>query len=150
MDKTTSTAPLRAPWHLWIIALLLFFIYANGVYDYFMMLSLNDSYYASKHYGEEVKLYFAHYPLFPLILYTLNIFSGVIAPILLLLRSRWATPIALLSVISISGLECITFTWMNRWNILGTMISLFDIGILLITVGMYLYCRFLSQRRLLK
>ncbi|WP_427181599.1 hypothetical protein [Paenibacillus sp. TC-CSREp1] len=150
MKKDSLLLSSKAPWHLWVIAGIFLFIYANGVYDYFMMLGLNEDYYTSKNYGEAVKNYFSDYPIIPLILYTINIFSGVLAPCFLLLRLRWAVLLAGLSAYSILGLEFITFTWMNRWNILGAAVSMFDIFILLLTFAMYLYCKNLLRRRVLR
>lgn len=150
MKKASLLLSSKAPWHLWIIAGMFLFIYANGVYDYFMMLGLNKDYYRAKNYGEAVKNYFSNYPVIPLILYTINIFMGVLAPCLLLLRSRWAVLLAGLSAFTILGLEFITFTWMNRWDILGAAVSLFDIFILLLTFAMYLYSKYLLRRGVLK
>lgn len=150
MKKDPLLLSSRAPWHLWVIAGIFLFIYANGVYDYFMMLGLNEDYYRAKNYGEAVKNYFSNYPVIPLILYTINIFMGVLAPCLLLLRSRWAVLLAGLSAFTILGLEFITFTWMNRWDILGAAVSLFDIFILLLTFAMYLYSKYLLRRGVLK
>ncbi|MBP1904607.1 hypothetical protein J2Z32_001230 [Paenibacillus turicensis] len=150
MKKASWFLFSKAPWHLWVIASIFLFIYANGVYDYFMMLGLNEDYYTAKNYGEAVINYFSNYPVIPLILYTINIFSGVLAPCFLLLRLRWAVTLAGLSAFSILGLEFITFTWMNRWDILGAAVSLFDIFILLLTFAMYLYSKFLLRRGVLK
>lgn len=150
MKKDSLLLSSKAPWHLWVIAGIFLFIYANGVYDYFMMLGLNEDYYTAKNYGKAVKNYFSNYPVIPLILYTINIFMGVLAPCLLLFRSRWTVTIAGLSAFSILGLEFITFTWMNRWNILGAAVSLFDIVILLLTFAMYLYSKYLLRRGVLR
>ncbi len=86
----------------------------------------------------------------PLVFWTLNVFSGLMAPILLHIRSRWAVQVALVSSVSILALELITFAFMDRWNILGPWISLFDIGILILTFGLFFYCRVMTRRGVLK
>lgn len=58
-DETTGRA--RAPWHLWFIGLFFIFIYANGIYDYFMMLGHDPAYYRAKGYGQAVFEYFTDY-----------------------------------------------------------------------------------------
>lgn len=141
---------VKTPWHLWIIGLIFTFIYSNGVYDYFMMLGHNVEYYNSKNYGDAVVEYFRNYPIVPLILWTVNIFGGLIAGILLFFRTNWAMWLSLISSISMLLLEIITFAFMNRWNVLGTFISLFDIGLLIITWLFFFYCKFLAREKVLK
>lgn len=41
-------------WHVWLMVLVVGFIYAMGIYDFFMMLSHNEHYYASHNYGQAV------------------------------------------------------------------------------------------------
>ncbi|HEX3076016.1 MAG TPA: hypothetical protein VHQ24_04020 [Lachnospiraceae bacterium] len=141
---------IRSPWHLWLIGLIFTFLYSYAIYDIFMMLGHNEAYYSSKHLGKAAYTYFTNYPVFPLIFWVLNIVSGAIAPILLLLRSRLAVPTSLISAISIIILEFITFTFRNRWNALGSSIGIFDIIMLLITVGLYFYCKAMGKLGVLK
>jgi hypothetical protein len=148
--KTSIEYRTKTPWHLWLIGFLFIFIYANGVYDYFMMLGHDANYYNSKNYGENVVEYFTDYPFVFLVFYTINIFGGLIAPILLLFRTRWAAFMALVSAVSMLFLEVLTFAFRDRWNVLGAWVSLFDIALLLLTGGFYFYCRTLAKRDVLK
>jgi hypothetical protein len=148
--KTFQENSIRTPWHLWFIGLFFIFIYTYGIYDYFMMLGHNEAYYNSKRFGDTVLAYFTDYPILPLVFWTMNVFSGLIAPILLLFHTRWAAQVAMISSISMLCLEFITFTFMNRWNVLGPWISLFDIVILLMTFSLFLYCRVMVKRGVLK
>ena len=141
---------IKIPWHLWLMGFFFIFIYANGVYDYFMMLGLNVDYYNSKHYGEAVVAYFTNYPIGLLILYTVNIFCGLLSPILLLFRTRLAMWVAFISAVSMLFLEVLTFSFRNRWNVLGPWVSLFDITLLLMTWGLFFYCRALAKKGVLK
>ena len=139
----------KAPWHLWFIAIFFIFIYANGVYDYFMMLGHNMDYYNAKGYGESVVQYFTDYPIPFLVLYTTNIFTGLIAPILLLFKKKIATYVSLVSAISDTLLLILTFLFRNRLNVLGMNIALFDIGIAIITFGLYFYCNKMKEKHVL-
>jgi len=148
--KTSNQHGAKLPWHLWLIGLFFIFIYTNGIYDYFMMLGHNVDYYNSKHYGKAVFEYFTNYPLMFLILYTTNIFCGLIAPILLLFRTRWAVHAAFVSAVSMLCLDVLTFALRNRWNVFGPWISLFDIALLIMTWGFFFYCRGVAKRGGLK
>lgn len=129
------------PWHRWIVALVMIFIYTNGLFDFFMMLTHNISYYESKGYGEAVYGYFTDYPLVPLLFWALNITTGFLAGFFLLFHLSWAKKLALISALSMALLQLITFGFMDRWNILGTYISIFDLFLLLLTFSFYGYCR---------
>ncbi|MBM7833229.1 hypothetical protein [Clostridium sardiniense] len=141
---------IKTPWHLWFVAILFIFIYTNGVYDYFMMLGHNMDYYNSKGYGDTVVQYFTNYLTPFLILYTMNIFAGILAPILLLLRKKVATYVALISAVSDTLLLILTFLFRNRLNVLGFSIALFDIGIALSTFGLYYYCTKMKKKEILR
>lgn len=140
----------RAPWHLWLIALFFIFIYANGVYDYFMMLGHNIDYYEVKGFGEETLKYFTNYPIGLLIFWTMNILCGIISPILLLFRTKLAVWVAFISAVSMFLLEAIGFLFMNRWDALGTFVSLFDIGLLILTWIFFFYCSHLKKNGILE
>ena len=140
----------KVPKHLWLISLFFLFIYSIGIYDFFMVLGHNEAYYNSNNFGPAVVEYFTDYPLIPLFFWATNLLSGFIAPILLLFRSKWALKAAFVSAISIIILQLITFTFMNRWNVLGPWISMFDIVILILTVLFYFYCKKISTKILLR
>ena len=140
----------KAPWHLWFIAIFFTFIYTNGIYDYFMMLGHNMYYYNAKGYGSAVVQYFTNYPIPYLILYTTNIFAGFLASIILLFKKKTATSVAFVSAISDTLLLILTFLFRNRLNVLGMNIALFDIGIAIITFGLYFYCNKLKEKDILR
>src|SRR5699024_12344182 len=81
MSKTYKTG---APWHLWFIALFFIFIYANGVYDYFMMLGYNMDYYEEKGFGEEKYKYFTNYPIGLVVFWTTNILCGITSTLMII------------------------------------------------------------------
>lgn len=148
--KVSTEHRVKTPWHLWVMGLFFIFIFANGVYDYFMMLGHNVDYYNSKHYGEAVVKYFTNYPKLCLLFYTLNVFCGLISSILLLFKTKWAMRCAFVSAVSMICLDILTYTFRNRWNVFGTAISVFDIALLLMTCGFFFYCRVLTKRGVLK
>ncbi|WP_155974795.1 hypothetical protein [Virgibacillus sp. CM-4] len=133
----------KMPLHLWVIALFFIFLYMIGIYDYIMSLSLNTAYFDSQDDGNDQYHYFSNYLL---ICWTLNLISGMIAPIFLLLRMKRSIILALLSTVALFLLNAITFIFMNRLTIFGFTQSLFDLSILLLTFGLYWYCRYMLFR----
>lgn len=140
----------QTPWHLWLVAVFFILLSVAGAYDYLMLLDLNEAYFDAQNWGNSQITYFTDYPLLPRIFWTINIGSGLVAPTLLLLRSRWAEWLALIYVASQVCLLLITFGFMNRWNMLGPQMATFDILITLMMFGLYLYCRRMSARGTLR
>ncbi|WP_330632528.1 hypothetical protein [Halocatena halophila] len=147
---STSSHTKKAPWHLWFVALFFLLLNIFGLYDYIMVLELNEAYFKSQNFGASIITYFTDYPLLPRIFWTIGVVSGVITPVLLMLRTRWTVWLALTCVISRGCLHLITFGFMDRWNVFGLWLSLFDTSIFLLTVGLYLYCRRMSARGVLQ
>lgn len=135
----------KNPWHVWVFSLFLLFIYSMGIYDLFMMLSHNVGYYHSHGYEQEVVEYFTNYPIYFLVLWIANLAYGFTAPILLILQNNCATPVALTSASADFFLLLFTFTFKNRFQVLGAGVAGFDIFILLLTFAFYLYCRHLDK-----
>lgn len=131
----------KRPWHLWLVALFVAFMYAMGCYDFVMMLTHNAVYYVSHGYGPEVVVYFTNYPFYFLICWVANLLCGFVAPILLILKKpKGAKQTALMSAIADALLLAGTFALRNRFAVLGANIALFDIFILAMTFAFYLYC----------
>ncbi|PID35805.1 MAG: hypothetical protein CR993_08010 [Rhodobacterales bacterium] len=109
----------NTPWHLWVIALFFMFLYAIGIYDYLMMRSDNEAYYAAQGFGAEVRRYFTDYPLPLLALWTTSVFSAPMAVILLMFRFRWAVDAAFVAFLSMLLLDAFTFAFRDRWHVFG-------------------------------
>lgn len=131
----------KLKWYGIIFALFILFLYIMGIYDIFMMLSHNESYYISKGYGEIVHNYFTNYPVIGLAFWIGNLVGGLISPILYLIKNKYAYKVAMLSFICDLVLIILGVAFRNRLNVLGINIFYFDLFILLITLfwGIYLY-----------
>lgn len=131
----------KRPWHVWVVALFVGFMYTIGCYDFVMMLTHNAAYYASHGYGLEVVVYFTNYPLYFLVFWAANLVCGFAAPILLILKKpKSAKQVAFISTIADALLLAGTFALRNRFAVLGANIALFDMFILVMTFAFYLYC----------
>lgn len=138
------------PWHLWAVSLAALLLYAVGAYDYVLTASLDRGYFAAQGYGPAAVAYFSEYPLVPRILWTVNIAAGLLAPVLLLALSRWAVLAAALAAAAQLLLLLVTFGLMGRWSALGPFLAAFDTAIWLLTIGLWLYCRRLAARGVLR
>jgi hypothetical protein len=137
-------------WHLWIVGLFFVLLNAAGAYDYVMTLGQDADYFQSQDYDDTQIAYFEDYPILPAVFWTIGVWGALAASILLLLRSRWATPVAVIALVSQLCLDLVTFGFIDRWQIFGPQRSLFDGAILLLTAVLSLYCRAMSARGVLR
>jgi hypothetical protein len=131
-----------------LFSLFMIFMYSMGIYDLFMMLSHNSSYYQIHGYGPSVIHYFTNYPLPFLILWITNLIAGVLSPVFLLIltNKKIAKNMALTSTIADALLLFGTFLLKNRLAVLGLNIALFDLFILFLTFTYYLFCLKFSHK----
>ncbi len=139
-----------APWHLWVIGMVFVLLNLGGAYDYVMALSENADYFRSQNYNSDQIGYFTDYPLLPAIFWTLGVWCGLLAAILLLVRTRWSVPVAVTGLAGQVILDILTFGFRDRWQILGPRLALFDLGVLLLTTGFVIYCRTQASRGTLR
>lgn len=139
-DKISNRSISKTNCHLWGIGTLFIFIYFIGSYDFVMIQVHNIGYLNSLDIKGDVMGYFTNYPLILKILWAINIISGLLAGIFLLLRKKTAILFALSSAISKLILDIFTFSFMKRWEIFGAKASCTDLSILLITFGFLIYC----------
>ena len=145
-----QTTKSRLPWHFWVVGPFFVLLYGAGAYDHVMTHGRDAAYFESQGYDDAQIAYFTDYPLVPDVFWTIAVWGALFAAVLLLLRSRWAVPVVFAALISQVCLNVVTFAFMDRWQILGTRLALFDGGVLLLTVGLLLYCRAMSARDVLR
>jgi hypothetical protein len=145
----SSGTKKKMPWHLLMVGLVFIFIYLIGLYDYIMIHLNNIEYMQSLNVKGDIVEYFSNYPIFYSILWTINVFGGLVAAILLFFRKKWATIISLLVVFSKFFLDALTFLFRSRWEVFGVQASLADIMVLLISIGFFVYCRAMVKRGVL-
>lgn len=131
----------KLKWYGVLFAFVILFIYLMGIYDLFMMLGHNEAYYASHGYGQGVVDYFTDYPIKFLIFWITNLLCGFVSPILYIARKKIASKIAFISFIADGILITLTSIFRNRISVLGISVFIFDLIILIITLGFYLFCK---------
>lgn len=131
----------KLKWYGVLFALFILFMYIMGVYDLFMMLSLNESYFISKGYSNLIVEYFTNYPMYMLIFWILNLIAGLVSPILYLFKNINSYKVAFVSFCSDLILIVLGVCLRDRFSVFSTDIIYFDIFILIITLlfGIYLY-----------
>jgi hypothetical protein len=88
--------PARAPWHLWAAGLVSLLWNAYGAYDYTMSVTRNPSYLANYPAGTLEVL--NAMPRWAIAAWAVGVWASLAGSILLLLRSRHAAPVFVLSL----------------------------------------------------
>jgi uncharacterized membrane protein len=140
----------RAPWHLWMVGLFFTLLYAASAYDQVRTLGQGADYLRLGHYKVTQIAYFTDAPISLNILWSIGVWGILAAAILLLLRTRWATPVAYIALAAQVLLDIVTFGFMDRWQLFGPWLSLYDLAMLLLTAAFVLYCRAMSARGVLR
>lgn len=139
MTARRERANAGRPWHVWVVAIAVFTLYIGGARDYLLIL-IGDTGYIQGQFGSDGVVYFADYPVLLRFVWAVNILAGLISPILLVARSRWALAGAVVAATAQIALLAVTFTILERWAILGAATSLFDIGVAVVTTLFAGYC----------
>ncbi|GAB2471631.1 hypothetical protein GCM10027063_10240 [Promicromonospora xylanilytica] len=129
--------------------MVVFALYIGGLRDYLLIL-IHDTDYIGGQFGSGGIIYFTDYPPVLRVIWAINILGGLIAPVLLVARNRWAAPTALIAGAAQVVLLVVTFALLDRWAMLGAATSWFDIGVGVVTVLFAVYCRTMRRRGLLR
>ena len=142
---------MKAPWHLWFVGGFSVVFNTIGAFDYLMTRRHNAAYFEQLGYGAAQIAYFEHYPVLPAVFWTVAVFGAVAASVLLLFRSRYTVPVALVALCAHAGLDIISFGFMDRLIVFGVRQSLFDILVPLgLAAALYWYAVVMSRRGVLR
>jgi hypothetical protein len=144
-----QSMPLGSLVRLRVIAGIFGLLSLVGAYDNIMTLTHNTAYFEYLGYGARQIAYFTNYPIPLMLLFILGVWGTVIGSVLLFCRSRWAVQSFGIAFFSQLILDIITFTFRQRWEVLGPKLCIQDIIILLLTLGMLLYARSLYKNKLI-
>ena len=102
---TTVSAPApevairRTPWHLWVVGVLSLLWNAFGAFDYTMSHTQGDAHFRKAGMTDAQIAAFHAIPPWMELFWAMGVWGAVIGSVLLLLRSRWAVPVLLASLV---------------------------------------------------
>jgi hypothetical protein len=78
-----------APWHLWLVGLLMLIWNAMACVSHVMTLTQNAAYFRSTGVTPQIAAYFAASPAWYVVAWTIGVWGGVVAAVGLLMRKSW-------------------------------------------------------------
>lgn len=133
--------PASTPWHLWAVGLVSLLWNAYGGYDYTMSHLDPAAYIASAGYGPEVTAWFEAFPTWATAAWAIGVWASVLGSILLLLRSRHATTLFLLSLVGALVSFGYQFTSDRPAEVAGGAAAIMPVVILIAIAAQWYYAR---------
>ena len=138
----------RAPWHLWVVGVAAVLWNAVGALDYVMTQTRNAQYMAG--FTAEQLAFFYGLPPWTVAAWAIGVWGGVLGSLLLLLRKAIAAWVFLASLIGVVLTTFQNYVLSNGMEVMGGPGSVvFTAVIFFIAVGLYLYARAMTTRRVL-
>ncbi|HVT74713.1 MAG TPA: hypothetical protein VHD61_16390 [Lacunisphaera sp.] len=143
MTETTS-APAKAPWHLWVVGGLSLLWNAMGALDFAMTETHNEAY--LKQFTPEQLAYFTGFPAWVIVTWGLATWGSLVGSLLLLLRQGAAAHVFLASFVAMILTFVHNFLLSDGLKVMGGPGALvFTAAIVVVGFGLFLYAR--AQRR---
>jgi len=135
------------PWHLWVVGILAVLWNAIGAFDYVATQTQIESYMAQ--FTPQQLEFFYGFPTWLVFFWATAIWSSVAGSFALLLRSRFAYPLFLISLLSMIVTSIHNFGFSNGAEVMGQVGVIFSAIIALICVFLVIYSRAMVTRRVL-
>lgn len=149
MSESQSENNGKAPWHLWVIAIVGILWNSMGAMDYFMTQTRNEGYMSA--FTPEQLSFFYGLPTWTVACWAIAVWGGVAGTIFLLLRQRAAVWIFLASLVAMVLTTFQNYVLSNGLEVIGDIFSLvFTAVIFVIALLLYLYSRAMQRRGVLK
>jgi small basic protein len=135
MAEETAPAPVRAPWHLWLIGILALLWNSVGAFDYLMTQTENEGYMGR--FSPEQLEFFYGFPAWVVAFWAIAVWGSLLGSILLLLRKRFAVEVFLVAFLAM------VVTAIRNYVFAGGMEVSGGVGTLAFTLMIFLFALFL-------
>ncbi len=145
-----TNAPMKAPWHLWLIGVIAVLFNAIGVFDFVMSMAQGAKYQASAGMTPDQIAHYQAMPSWMTLVWAVGVFGAFLASILLLLRRALALPIFVLSLAAFFVSLIYTYVLTNGGAVMGQQMAIASAVIAALLVFFSGYSRFMATRGVLR
>lgn len=137
---------VKTPWHLWVVGILALLWNAGGAFDFVMTATRN-----AKYMGQftQVQLdYFYNFPDWVVFAWAVAVAGAVIGSVFLLLRSaaaQWMFWLSLVGILITFG-QNYFLSGVPMVDVMGPLALVFSVVIVIVTVALGFYARWLAGR----
>ncbi|MDQ3280282.1 MAG: hypothetical protein M3Q69_02605 [Acidobacteriota bacterium] len=136
-----TSATVKAPWHLWLTAIVALLFNSIGVFDFVMAMTQGAKYMASTGMTEAQIRHYQQLPGWMTIVWAIGVWGAFIASILLLLRMKAAFTVFVISLAAFLLHLLYTYVLSNGGAVMGQQMAIASavITILLLFFSWYSY-----------
>jgi hypothetical protein len=145
-----TDAPLRTPWHLWLVGLFALLFNFIGVFDFVMSLAQGAKYQASAGMTPDQIAHYQQMPGWMMLVWAVGVFGAFGASVLLLLRRRHASPVFIVSLVAFLISLLYTYVLTNGGAVMGAQMAIVSAVIAGLLVLFTLYSRHMTRRGVLR
>lgn len=95
-----DAATHKTPWHFWAVGVIAVLWNSFGCYDYFMSNTVGDPYFRQMGMTDAQIAHYNESPAWMTGVWAIGVWGGLLGALLLLLRSKWAVEVFLVSLIA--------------------------------------------------
>ena len=144
-----TSAPMKSPWHLWLIGVIAVLFNAIGVFDFVMSMAQGAKYQASAGMTPDQIAHYQQMPGWMTAVWAVGVFGAFLASILLLARRKLALPVFVLSLAAFLVSVLYTYVLTNGGAVMGQQMAITSAVIAGLLVFFSGYSRFMGVRGVL-
>jgi hypothetical protein len=145
-----TDAPVRTPWHLWLVGLIAVLFNSIGVFDFVMSMAQGAKYQASVGMTPEQIAHYQQMPSWMMVVWAVGVFGAFLASILLLLRRRQALTTFIVSLAAFLLSLLYTYVLTDGGAVMGQQMAVTSAVIAGLLAFFSWYSRFMTLRQVLR
>ena len=145
-----TNAPMKAPWHIWLVGLIALLFNSVGVFDFVMSMLQGAKYQASAGMTPDQIAHYQQMPSWMMVMWAVGVFGAFLASILLLLRRKQALPVFIVSLAAFLVSLLYTYVLTNGGAVMGRQMAITSAVIAGLLVFFSWYSRNMAQRGVLR
>jgi len=145
-----ADAPVKTPWHIWLVGLIAVLFNAIGVFDFVMTMAQGTEYQASAGMTPDQIAHYQQMPGWMTVVWAVGVFGAFLASILLLMRRKQALPVFLLSLAAFVISLLYTYVFTNGGAVMGQQMAITSAVIAGLLAFFSWYSRLMTVRRVLR
>ena len=150
MNDTRVAPAGLAPWHLWLVGLLMLVWNAMSCYSHVMTLTQNAAYFRATGVTPQIAAYFAALPAWYVVAWTIAVWGGVVAAVGLLMRKSWTVGWFAASQLAMVINSVATLLNPDAREVLGGVGSISAIVLIMLGAFVMLYSMAMKRRGILR